>query len=74
VLSLAQIESFVDEGYSMLPGAFTAQQAASACRCLWRRIEEKTTIREKDPATWPAALQQLYLQVWKEPRNVVPSL
>jgi hypothetical protein len=54
-LSLEQMESFVDAGFCVLPGAFTAKQAAAACCCVWRRIEQKTTIRQNDPSTWPAA-------------------
>ena len=55
VLSAAQIESFAELGYCALPGAFTAQQASAACRCVWRRMEEKAGIREADPSTWPQA-------------------
>ena len=55
VLSTAQIESFIELGYCTLPSAFTAQQAAAACRCVWRRMAEKAGIREADPSTWPEA-------------------
>jgi hypothetical protein len=54
VLGLAEIESFIELGYCTLPGAFTAEQAAAACRRVWQRMEEKAGIREDDPATWPA--------------------
>ena len=53
VLSSEQLSSFIELGYCMLRGAFTAQQADAACRCLWRRMEEKAGIRAADPATWP---------------------
>jgi hypothetical protein len=53
VLTPSDIESFVDRGFCMLRGAFTSQQAAAACDCLWRRMEEKTGIRRSDPNTWP---------------------
>ena len=53
VLSSQQIESFVELGYCTLPGAFAAQKAFAACRCVWRRMEEKAGIREADPSTWP---------------------
>jgi hypothetical protein len=53
VLSSDQIESFVELGFCALPGAFTAEQAMAACRCVWRRMEEKAGIREDDPASWP---------------------
>jgi hypothetical protein len=54
VLSPAEIESFIEVGYCTLPAAFTAEQAAAACRCVWRRMGEKAGIREDDPSTWPA--------------------
>jgi hypothetical protein len=53
VLTTAQIDSFIDDGFCMLSGAFTARQAAAACRRLWRRMEQKAGIRESDPSTWP---------------------
>lgn len=53
ILPNQQIEKFVELGYCTLPGAFTVQQALAACRCVWRRMEEKVGIREADPSTWP---------------------
>jgi hypothetical protein len=53
VLSSSDIENFVDLGFCMFRGAFSPRQAAAAVDCLWRRIEQKTTIRRSDPATWP---------------------
>jgi hypothetical protein len=55
VLSVHQIDRFIELGYCTLPGAFSVQQAAAACRCVWRRMEEKAGIRESDPSTWPVA-------------------
>jgi hypothetical protein len=55
VLSSDQIDSFVELGYCTLFEAFTPQQAAAACRCLWLRMEKKAGIREADPSTWPAS-------------------
>jgi hypothetical protein len=52
-LSTDQIYSFTEIGYCVVRGAFSAQQAAAACRCVWRRMEEKAGIRETDPTTWP---------------------
>jgi len=54
VLTLEQIERFVELGYCEVPGAFTTRQAAAACRCVWRRMEQKAGIREFDPQTWPS--------------------
>ena len=50
-----QIEYFIEFGYCMLPGAFTAQQAAAATGRVWQRMEEKAGIRKADSSTWPAA-------------------
>jgi hypothetical protein len=55
VLSGEQVSSFIELGYCMLRGAFTARQAAAACQCLWRRMDEKAGICAADPATWPQA-------------------
>jgi hypothetical protein len=55
VLTPDQIESFIELGYCTFPAAFSADQAAAACRCVWRRMEEKAQIREDDPSTWPAS-------------------
>ncbi len=55
VLSGAQVEQFIVDGCCVLRGAFTAEQAGAACRCVWRRIEQKTHIRQVDPNTWPPA-------------------
>src|SRR4051794_15763438 len=52
-LSSADIESFMELGYCKLEGAFTREQANAAVRCVWKRVEEKSTIREADPTTWP---------------------
>jgi hypothetical protein len=53
VLSPSDVENFIELGYCAVRGAFTAAAAATACRCLWRRMEEKAGIRENDPTTWP---------------------
>jgi len=53
VLTPEDIECFIESGYAMVRGGFTARQAAAACQCLWRRMEEKAGIRESDPSTWP---------------------
>jgi hypothetical protein len=55
VLTQEQIQSFIDVGYCVLRDAFSARQAAAACRCVWRRMEQKAGIRENDPASWPEA-------------------
>src|SRR5262249_7324133 len=55
VLSSSDIESFIERGFCMLRGAFTAQQAAVAVDCLWQRMEQKIAIRRSDPATWPVS-------------------
>jgi hypothetical protein len=53
VLTTGQIDSFIDDGFCIVSGAFTAAQAAAACRRVWRRMEQKARIRESDPSTWP---------------------
>lgn len=53
-LSVAQIDSFIDQGFCTLPRAFTREQADAACRSLWRRMEQKAGIAAGNPATWPA--------------------
>jgi hypothetical protein len=53
VLTSLDIESFVENGFCTLRGAFTREQAASAADCVWRRMEEKAGIRRSDPSTWP---------------------
>jgi hypothetical protein len=55
VLTPQQVHQFIEEGYCLLPGAFTAEQAALACECVWRRMEEKAGIRKNAPSTWPQA-------------------
>lgn len=55
VLSSEQVSSFIELGYCALRGAFTARQAAAACKCLWWRMEEKARISATDPSSWPAA-------------------
>ncbi len=53
VLTSGQIDSFIDQGFCTVSGAFTAAQAAAARRRLWRRMEQKAGICESDPSTWP---------------------
>ncbi|MGW4644112.1 hypothetical protein ACWEN6_36730 [Sphaerisporangium sp. NPDC004334] len=53
MLGRARIESFVERGLCVLPGAFTARQAAAARDRVWRRMAEKAGILRDDPATWP---------------------
>jgi hypothetical protein len=53
VLTQDDIGLFIESGYAMVRGAFTARQAAAARACLWQRMEQKAGIRESDPATWP---------------------
>jgi hypothetical protein len=48
-----EIELFIEAGYAVVRQAFTARQAAAACDCVWRRMEQKAGIRRSDPATWP---------------------
>lgn len=55
VLSQEQIESFVERGFCLLSGAFTARQAEVARECVWARMEAKGGIRESEPSTWPPA-------------------
>jgi hypothetical protein len=53
ILTTGQIDSFIDDGFCRLSGAFTAAQAAAVRQRLWRRMEKKARIRENDPSTWP---------------------
>ncbi|MBO3749483.1 phytanoyl-CoA dioxygenase family protein [Streptosporangiaceae bacterium NEAU-GS5] len=53
VLGPEEIERFMDSGYATVRQAFTARQAAAACECVWRRMEQKAGIRRSDPSTWP---------------------
>lgn len=53
ILSTADLESFDERGFCILPGAFSSDQAAAARACVWRRMEEKAGIHEADPNTWP---------------------
>jgi len=53
VLTPSDLEQFIEFGYCAVRDAFTTAQAAAACSCLWRRMEEKASIREDAPATWP---------------------
>ena len=54
ILTPEQIEQFVELGYCKVSEAFTARQAAAACRCVWRRMEQKAGILASDPETWPS--------------------
>jgi hypothetical protein len=53
VLRPDEIELFIESGYAMVRQAFTTRQAAAACECVWRRMEQKAGIRKSDPSTWP---------------------
>jgi hypothetical protein len=53
VLTSEQIDRFIDQGFCTISEAFSADQAAAACRRVWRRMEQKAGIRESDPSTWP---------------------
>jgi hypothetical protein len=55
VLSALDVDQFVDRGWCVVERAFTAEQAAAARACVWRRMAEKRGIREDDPSTWPDA-------------------
>ena len=41
VFASEEIEFFMESGCVILRGAFTARQAAAACECVWKRMEEK---------------------------------
>lgn len=53
VLSLTDIEHFIEEGFCTLRGAFTCQQASAAADCVWERMEKKAGIHRCNPLTWP---------------------
>lgn len=55
VLTAAEVDQFIEKGCCTLKEAFSREQAAGARRVLWRRIEEKTSIHERDSRTWPEA-------------------
>jgi hypothetical protein len=55
VLNSFQIGSFIEKGFCVLKGAFTAAQAAAACDVIWTRMEARQGIRRDDPKTWPNA-------------------
>jgi hypothetical protein len=48
------VDSFLENGFCTIRGAFTADQAAAAADCVWRRMAEKAGIRRDQPATWPS--------------------
>lgn len=51
VLSDAQVEQFIEEGYTKLEEAFPRQQALKAQAFLWERLAERGVQRD-DRATW----------------------
>jgi hypothetical protein len=55
ILGAGDLEQFIERGFCVVPGAFSAAQARAACAVVWRRMEEKRGIREDDPSTWPEA-------------------
>jgi len=55
VLSASDVTQFMERGWCVLNGAFTAEQARAARSVVWRRMERKRGIRETDPSTWPPA-------------------
>src|SRR5262245_53029521 len=55
LLRAKEIDQFVERGWCVLEGAFTAAQARAARAAIWRRMEDKRGIREADPTTWPPA-------------------
>jgi len=55
LLSTSDVSQFMQRGWCVLKGAFTAEQARAARAVVWRRMEQKRGIRETDPSTWPPA-------------------
>jgi hypothetical protein len=53
ILSSDQIHSFVENGWCVLPGAFTSAQAERASSRVLSRMERKAHILRDDPSTWP---------------------
>jgi len=51
VLTNAQVEQFIEEGYTRLEEAFSPQQALLAQSFLWERLAERG-VQRADPATW----------------------
>src|SRR5690242_1471181 len=54
VLSDADVESFIEQGFCTLHAAFSEEQAARARDVVWRRMEQKRGVHQSDPSTWPA--------------------
>lgn len=61
VLSVAEIEQFVSEGYVMLREAFPRRVAQAVRQTLWRHLEADYGMREDDRSTWTQA--QAHLQI-----------
>ncbi len=55
VLNDLQVTQFIERGWCVLEGAFTAAQARAARAVVWQRMAEKRGILESDPSTWPPA-------------------
>lgn len=53
VLTTCHIDSFIDQGFCTVRGAFTAAQAVASRQRVWRRMAEKAGIRKSDPSSWP---------------------
>jgi hypothetical protein len=64
VLSAADITQFIERGWCVVRGAFTAEQARAARAVVWQRMEQKAGIRESDPSTWPPAydIEEILMQ------------
>jgi len=61
ILSPAEIEQFVVEGYVMLREAFPRSVAEAVRKILWARLEADMGIREHEPATWTRASAHLQI-------------
>ena len=58
MLAPAQVEQFMELGWTVLPEAFPRRSALAAQDYLWARVAERGPQRE-DPATWTAPMVQI---------------
>ena len=53
---MVDVEGFIENGYTVVRGAFDAATAARCRESIWEHLREQG-LREDDPACWPAHMQ-----------------
>jgi len=65
VLTAAQVEQFMEEGYTKLEEAFPREQALKAQDFLWERLAERG-VKKEDPTTWQEPMVRINVTYTEE--------